>query len=207
MAIREVIEKTTLAFRQDEEFRAPIPRLVHEAEGGDQRVVWLWQDFCKSVDRHLTAHRPATGIKRFVTGGGRRNQMQQTAFCYGLERICADFERCCENVTIYPFVGRYKIGLRLHRFKVVPIEDRHQNQLFVATIPEYERSVPVRATIPAYEASVSVRATFIGLLQQQDDRDHAPLPIVAAEAVVARLVEDVGSFNHELLPMAVAEVA
>jgi hypothetical protein len=200
MAIREVIEKTSLVFRQDVEFRAPIPRLVHEAEGGDQRVVWLWQDFCKSVDRHLMAHRPATGIKRFVTGGGRRNQMQQTAFCHGLERICADFERCCENVTIYPFVGRYKIGLRLHRLKVVPIEDRHQNQLFVATIPAYERSV-------------SVRATFIGE-QQQVDRDHAQvpivaaqLPIVAAEAVVARLVEDRDSFNHELLPMAVAEVA
>lgn len=68
-----------------------------------------------------------------------------------------------------------------------------------------DRLKSLRATIPAYETSVSVRATFIGE-QQQDGRDHTQVPIVAAEAVVARLVEDRGSFNHEL-PMAVAEVA
>jgi hypothetical protein len=154
MAMREVIEKATR-----------------------DRVVWLWEDFCKSLSRHLQANRSG--------GGGilKRSRLQQSAFCSGLQRICTDMERCCENVTIHPHVGRRRIALRLHRLKEVPLKDRHQNQLFVATIPEYEASVPVRAT-------------FVG---EQDC--HAHLPIVFAQA-------ERGSANHydELMPMADVEV-
>jgi hypothetical protein len=183
-----VIEKATLLLHQDKEFREPIPRVVQEAEGSRDRVVWLWEDFCKSLSRHLQANRSG--------GGGilKRSRLQQSAFCSGLQRICTDLERCCENVTIHPHVGRRRIALRLHRLKEVPAKDRHQNQLFVATIPEYEASVPVRAT-------------FVG---EQDC--HAYLPIIfaaAAEAVVTARAERAGSgANHyeELMPMADVEV-
>lgn len=173
MAIREAVDRMMLKFHSSKEFSHPIPSLVQEAEGCTERIVWLWEDFGNSLNRHLRLSKNVFGRPR--------NKLQQIAFWNGIERLCAEFTRRCENLTMKAdFQDSSEIALRIHRLRSVPLKDRHRNQPFVASIPEVDATVPVRAT-------------FVGM--QDELEATSELPIAAAvEAIPLQRSEDSPSY-------------
>lgn len=162
MAIREAMDTTVLKLHPSKEFTHPIPTLVKEAEGCSDRIVCLWDDFRSSLNRHVTLSKN--------TFGRPRNILQHVAFCNGVERLCADFTRRCENVTIVAECAspRQGIGLRIHRLRPVPLKDRHQHQSFVANIPEIETTVPVRATFVGMQDCCEAPPIMVATLDEAE---------------------------------------